>query len=69
MAGFEAMAGGFDAIDFDARIIKKRMEQAHGVRTATNAGDQRGGQPALGGEHLLPGFRPITDWKSRTIIG
>jgi len=35
------------------------MEQAHRIRAAADARDQRVRQPALGGEHLLAVSRPM----------
>ena len=47
-----------------------RMEDAHRVRAAADAGDHRVGLAAGQLRHLHDGTRsPITDWKSRTIIG
>ena len=50
------MAGRLDAVDFDAAVVKERMEQAHGVRAAADAGDQRIRQPAFGLLHLHAGL-------------
>ena len=40
LAGFDPVAGGLDADDADVVVIQERMEQAHGVGTAADAGDQ-----------------------------
>ena len=45
------------------------MEQAHRVGAAADAGHRHVGQPALGFLQLRLASSPITDWKSRTIIG
>ena len=52
----QAMTGRLDAVDFDAAVVEERMEQAHGVRAAADAGDQRIRQPAFGLLHLRAGL-------------
>ena len=56
LAARKAVAGRFDAVDFDRAIVEERMEQAHGIGAAADAGDQRIRQAAFGGLHLLAGF-------------
>ena len=46
-AGFDAVSGGLDADDPDGVIVEERMEQAHGVGAAADAGDHRVRQPAF----------------------
>ena len=43
----ETVARGFDAVDFDLRVVEERMEQAHRIGAAADAGDQRIRQPAF----------------------
>jgi hypothetical protein len=46
------------------------VEQAHRVRAAADAGDQRVGQAALGRSSICArASLPMIDWKSRTIAG
>ena len=66
---FEAMAGRLDAVNPDVLVVEERMKQAHGVRAAADAGDQRIRQPAFGSSICSRVSRPMIDWKSRTIIG
>ena len=47
-AGVEAVAGRLDAEDLDLPLVEERMEQAHRVRAAADAGDERIRQPAFG---------------------
>ncbi len=68
-AGIEAVAGRLDAENFDPDVVEERMEQAHGVGAATDAGDQRIRQPASASCICSRVSRPMIDWKSRTIIG
>ncbi len=66
----QAVARGFDAEDLDRGIVEERMEQAHRVGAAADAGDQR--DPAAGLRPPASAARvslPMIDWKSRTIIG
>ena len=44
---------GFDAVDFDWRSSRNGWNRPHGVGAAADAGDERIGQPAFGGLHLL----------------
>ena len=52
----DAMAGGFNAVDFHRRIVEERMEQADGVGAAADARDQRIGQAPFSGLHLRAHF-------------
>jgi hypothetical protein len=45
------------------------MEDPHRVAAAADARDHDVGLPARGLGHLREALAPITDWKSRTIIG
>ena len=66
----EPVAAGLDPDHRDRGIVEKRVEQAHRVGAAADAGDQRVGQAPLALQHLLArSSRPITDWKSRTMAG
>ena len=51
-----SVAGGLDAVDFDALVVEEGVEQAHGIGAAADAGDERIRQPAFGGHHLLAGL-------------
>ena len=53
LAAVEPVARRLDAEDLDAAIVEERMEQAHGVGAAADAGDQRIRQAAFGLLHLL----------------
>src|SRR3990170_3933975 len=53
LATVETEAGRFHAVDFDPALVEERMEQAHGIGAAANAGDQRIRQPVFGPLHLL----------------
>ena len=69
-AGLDAVAAGLDADHRDGGIVEERVEQAHGVGAAADAGDQRVGQPAFAPHASARALRsPMTDWKSRTIDG
>ena len=46
-------AGRLDADQPDVRVVDEAVEDADRVRAAADAGDDRVGQPALGGEDLL----------------
>src|SRR5262245_47598980 len=54
----EAVAAGFDPIDRDRWLIEEGMEQAHRVRAAADAGDERVGQPPFPLQHLLACLAP-----------
>ena len=49
----EAVTARFHAEDLHALVVEERVEQAHGVGAAADAGDERVGQAALGLHHLL----------------
>ena len=68
-SGGEPMARRLDAVDLDAGLVEKRVEQAHRIGAAADAGDQQIRQSALGCVQLLAGLAPMIDWKSRTIMG
>src|SRR6516225_5796587 len=38
LAAVETASGSFHAVDFDAALVEEGMEQAHGIRTAADAG-------------------------------
>ncbi len=57
LAGLDTVTGGFDADDLHARLIEEGVEQAHGVGAAADAGDQRVGQAAFLGHHLVASLR------------
>ena len=65
---WQAVAGGLDAEHRDGFIIEERMKQAIALEPppmqATSESGSRPSTPAL-----LARLAPITDWKSRTIIG
>ncbi len=66
----QAVTGGFDAVDFDCLLVEERMEQAHGVGAAADAGDQRIRQAAFGLPCICSRVsRPMMHWKSRTMAG
>ncbi len=65
----QPMAGGLDAENLDAGIVEEGMKQPHRVGAAADTGHQGIRQAALGGLHLRMVSTPMTDWKSRTIIG
>ena len=56
LAGLDAVAGRFNADDFDAGVIQERVEQAHGIGTAADARHQAVGQTAFLGLQLGTGF-------------
>ena len=45
------------------------MEDSHGIGAAADTGDDGRRQPAFRFQDLLRASRPMTDWKSRTIVG
>ena len=47
-------------------VAEERVEEADGVGAAAHAGHEHVGQPSPSCRRTS---RPITDWKSRTIIG
>ena len=66
----DAAAAGLDADQPHARVVDERVEDAHRVAAAADAGDDEVGQPA--GARRGSAARaswPITDWNSRTISG
>ena len=66
----QSVAGGFDAVDFDGAFVEERMKQAHGIRAAADAGDQRIRQPAFGGGSNAMGlFHPFLDERAIEIYG
>jgi hypothetical protein len=50
--GVEALAGRLDADQPHVRILEERVEEAHGVRAAADAGDAQIRQPPFALEHL-----------------
>jgi hypothetical protein len=52
------VARGFHAIDLHLRIVQERVEQAHRIRAAPDAGNERIGQASFRREHLLARFVP-----------
>src|SRR3954471_11045646 len=55
-AARQPVARSFHAIDLDLGIVQERMEQAHRVRAAADAGDERIGQTSCRRQHLLARF-------------
>ena len=51
-----AAAAGFDADHFHVGVAQKFVEEADGVRTAADAGEEMRGQALFRGEDLLAGF-------------
>jgi len=69
LAGFETESGRFDADQLDTLVGNVGVEQADGVRTApTQAITASGWRPVISGICFLASS-PMTDWKSRTIMG
>ena len=56
LAGLHAVPGGLDADEADAVVVEERMEDAHRVRAAADAGDHRIGQAAFLLDALALGF-------------
>ncbi len=52
-SGIDALTGRFDADEVDLVFFPERVEDAHGVRTSSNARHHGGRQPARTREHLL----------------
>src|SRR4029079_3723013 len=55
-ATVQSVSGGLDAKNFDAVFVEEGMEQAHGIRAAADAGDQRVRRTTLGLLHLFAGL-------------
>ncbi len=53
---FQSVAAGFDAVNLHLPVVEEIVEQAHRVRAAADAGDQRVGQPSFALQHLLAHF-------------
>ena len=61
---------GLDADHAHGRVLEEGVEEADRVRAAADAGDERGRAAARPPRGPAPrASRPITAWKSRTIIG
>ena len=56
-------------ISCDLGVVDERMKDADRVAAAADAGDDRVGQAARLLEDCSRASRPMTDWKSRTIVG
>ena len=69
IAGRNAAAAGFDADEPHARVVDERVEQAHRVAAAADAGDDDVRQPPGAARICARASWPITDWNSRTISG
>ena len=70
LVAFQALAASFNADDLDGVIVQERMEEADGIRAATDGGKRpaSGKRPSASSICCLASM-PITDWKSRTISG
>ena len=64
----ESFAGHFDADRLHV-IVKERVEDTDRVRAPADTGNDGVRHYSLFSHDLLPGFVPITDWKSLTIVG
>src|ERR1017187_9130036 len=56
LAQFSAASAGFDANEADLAVLKEFVKCADGVRAASDAGDDGGGQTTLFGQDLLLHF-------------
>ena len=69
-AGVEALARRLDADQLDAAIVDESVEDAHRVRAAADAGDDRVAAGARSRSSICArASLPMTDWKSRTMRG
>jgi hypothetical protein len=64
-----ASAAGFDADEADFLVGDELVEGADGVGAAADTGDDRGGQAAFLVRESARASRPMTRWKSRTMVG
>jgi hypothetical protein len=64
-----AAAAGFDADQANFLSSGELVERADGIRSAADAGDDRGRQTAFFLQNLLRISMPMTRLKSRTIVG
>src|SRR3546814_5908542 len=52
LAGLDPAPGRFDSDHLYLRVIEERVEQADGVRSPADAGDQQVGQAEIGRAHV-----------------
>ena len=65
----ETPASGLGSDQLDLGVRDERGEDPGGIQTTADTRHDRIGQPSDLGEIWSRASRPITDWKSRTIIG
>ena len=64
-----APSAGLDTNQPDFLVFDEVVEDADGIGSAADTGNDCGGQLALGLEDLRTASRPMTRWKSRTMVG
>ena len=64
-----AAASGFDADQSDFLVFQEFVENSDCVRSAADASDDRGWQLPSAFSICARASRPVTLWKSRTIVG